>query len=123
MGGRATKRWRPPFLKPDQEDKNVSPSEIVDFVEQQGLRAIVRYGGDIDLIRRLLLAGFPVMVEKGFDPEPEELGWMGHYLLIIGYNEFEQAFVTMDSYLGPERVRKPTSTWTLFGSISTGCTW
>lgn len=90
------------FLKPDQEDKNVSPSEIVDFIEQQGLQAALRYGGNVYLIQDLLLAGFPVLVEKGFDPEPE-LGWMGHYLLVVGYNEFDRAFITMDSYLGPSQ--------------------
>jgi tetratricopeptide (TPR) repeat protein len=46
------------------------------------------------------------MVEKGFDPEPDRLGWMGHYLLIVGYDEFAGSFITMDSYLGPER-REP----------------
>jgi tetratricopeptide (TPR) repeat protein len=91
------------FLKPDQEDKNVSPSEMVEFIQQQGLEVELRYGGDVNLIRQLLLAGFPVLVEKGFDPEPEELGWMGHYLLVVGYNEFDAAFVTMDSYLGPSQ--------------------
>ncbi len=91
------------FLKPDQEDKNVSPSQMVDFIQQQGLEAVLRYGGDVNLIRQLLLAGFPVLVEKGFDPDPQELGWMGHYLLIVGYNEFDGGFVTMDSYLGPSQ--------------------
>jgi tetratricopeptide (TPR) repeat protein len=91
------------FLKPNQEDKNVSLTEMAGFVQQQGLEAVVRYGGDVPLIRNLLVAGFPVIVEKGFDPEPDELGWMGHFLLIVGYNEFERAFVTMDSYLGPDQ--------------------
>jgi tetratricopeptide (TPR) repeat protein len=91
------------FLKPDQEDKNVSPSEMASFVRQQGLEIVVRYGGDVHLIQKLLLAGFPVLVEKGFDPEPDRLGWMGHYLLIAGYNEFERSFVTMDSYTGPSQ--------------------
>jgi tetratricopeptide (TPR) repeat protein len=91
------------FLKPDQEDKNVNPSEMVEFIQQQNLEAVLRYGGDVNLIRELLLAGFPVLVEKGFDPEPERLGWMGHYLLVVGYNEFDGAFITMDSYLGPSQ--------------------
>ncbi len=91
------------FLKPDQEDKNVTPAEMVDFIQQQGYQAILRYGGNVHLIQRLLLAGFPVLVEKGFDPEPDRLGWMGHYLLVTGYNEFDRAFITMDSYLGPNQ--------------------
>ena len=91
------------FLKPEQEDKNVNPAEMVEFTRQHGLEAILRYGGNINLVRQLLLAGFPVLVEKGFDPEPAQLGWMGHYLLIVGYNEFEGALITMDSYLGPNQ--------------------
>ena len=91
------------FLKPDQEDKNVSPSEMAEFVRRQGLEAVIRYGGNVHLIQKLLLAGFPVLVEKGFDPEPDRLGWMGHYLLIVGYNEFDRALVTMDSYMGPSQ--------------------
>jgi tetratricopeptide (TPR) repeat protein len=91
------------FLKPDQEDRNVGPNEMVTYVQQQGLGVVLRYGGNVDLIRELLLAGFPVLVEKGFDPEPDRLGWMGHYLLITGYNEFEGAFIAMDSYLGPNQ--------------------
>ena len=91
------------FLKPDQEDRNVGPNEMVTFIQQQGLGVVLRYGGNVDLIRELLLAGFPVLVEKGFDPEPDRLGWMGHYLLITGYNEFEGAFIAMDSYLGPNQ--------------------
>ncbi len=102
-GWEGDQRQAAAFLKPNQEDKNVSLAEMADFVQQQGLEAVVRYGGDVPLIRNLLVAGFPVVVEKGFDPEPDELGWMGHFLLIVGYNEFERAFITMDSYLGPEQ--------------------
>lgn len=91
------------FLKPDQEDKNVSPNEMVAFIRQQGLEAALRYGGSVHLVQRLLLAGFPVLMEKGFDPEPDRLGWMGHYILVVGYNEFDRAFITMDSYLGPSQ--------------------
>ncbi len=109
-GWQGDQRVAAAFLKPDQEDKNVNPSEMAAFVQQQGLEVIVRYGGDVQLIRQLLLAGFPVLIEKGFDPEPDRLGWMGHYLLIVGYNEFEKSFVTMDSYLGPDRKESYTET-------------
>jgi tetratricopeptide (TPR) repeat protein len=56
--------------------------------------------GSITLLKRLIAAGYPVMIEKGFDPEPERLGWMGHYLLLSGYSDETQEFSTMDSYLG-----------------------
>lgn len=92
------------FLKPNQEDKNVNPSEMAEFIRGQGLEVVLRYGGDVHLIQKLLLAGFPVLIEKGFDPEPDRLGWMGHYLLIVGYSEFDRSFRTMDSYLGPDQI-------------------
>ncbi len=42
------------------------PYEMLDFVQTHTqLNGIVRYGGDIDLIRQLLAAGFPVIIERG----------------------------------------------------------
>ncbi len=89
------------FVKPNIEDRNVRPDELQAYVESLGYNMIVRVGGDIDLIQRLIDAGSPVMIEKGFDPEPDRLGWMGHYLLIYGYSKTDRYFWTMDSYLGP----------------------
>ncbi len=91
------------FLKPNGEDKNVSPWEMVDYVNNvaslmTNVQALYRPGGDFELIKRLLVADFPVIIEKGFDVE--DLDWMGHYLLLIGYDDNESVFYTYDSYLG-----------------------
>lgn len=88
-------------LKPNQRDKNVMPYEMVDYVNTQtNLRAIERMGGDLYTIKALLNAGFPVLVEKGFEPENiAKEGWMGHYNLVIGYDDAKQVFTTQDSYL------------------------
>lgn len=91
------------FLKTDPEDRNVRPDEIAAYVQSIGFGATVRVNGDIELLKSLLDAGFPVMIEKGFDPEPDELGWMGHYLVLTGYSDTAQEFYAMDSYLGPDR--------------------
>lgn len=89
------------FVKPHYEDRNVSPDELVDFVnENSDLKAAVYRGGDLDLLKRLLIAGFPVIIEKGYEPS-EWQGWMGHYLTIYGYDDAEQLFWSMDSFLGP----------------------
>ncbi|MGB1286468.1 MAG: hypothetical protein ACPG7F_08050, partial [Aggregatilineales bacterium] len=42
---------------------------------------------------------FPVIIEKGYDPDPQTLGWMGHYLLVKGYNDNTGMFSTHDSYV------------------------
>src|SRR5690606_6544700 len=87
------------WMKPHTEDKNVSPWQMVRFVhENTGLKALYRYGGTIDLLKRLVAAGFPVVIEKGFQPAGED--WMGHYLLLMGYDDAQQRFLAYDSYLG-----------------------
>jgi len=87
------------FLKPDAEDKNVSPGQMVRYVnENTGVRALVRYGGDLDMLRRLVLEGFPVVVEVGFMPEGYD--WMGHYRLIVGYDDNQSQLYVYDSFLG-----------------------
>lgn len=104
------------YLKPNGEDKNVNPSEMVDYVNNEvsqttNVRALYRPGGDFDLIKRLLVADFPVIIEKGF--EVEDLDWMGHYLLLIGYDDNEGVFYSYDSYLGHgnfEGLREPYPT-------------
>ncbi|PKN98682.1 MAG: hypothetical protein CVU42_10720 [Chloroflexi bacterium HGW-Chloroflexi-4] len=88
-------------LKPNNRDKNVMPYEMLDYVNNNtNLRAIMRMGGDLYTIKALLNAGFPVLVEKGFEPENLAAeGWMGHYNLVIGYDDTKQEFTTQDSYL------------------------
>ncbi|HLF25214.1 MAG TPA: tetratricopeptide repeat protein [Anaerolineae bacterium] len=95
------------FLKPDPEDKNVSPHEMVAFAQSQGFNALARINGSPDLLKRFLQAGIPVIVEKGFEPDPAD-GWEGHYELLIGYSDAKQEFVAMDSYTGPNQSVKYT---------------
>ncbi len=94
------------WLKPNLEDKNVSPGEMAAYVQQQqelpNLRAIWRYGGTLDLLKAFIAGGFPVIIESGYDVE--DLGWMGHYETVIAYDDTTQTFTVNDSYLGPGRV-------------------
>ena len=91
------------WLKPNPEDKNVSPWQMRAYVEERvaGVRALTRVGGDLTRLKTLIAAGFPVLIEAGYDPEPERLGWMGHYLLVYGYDDESAHFSTHDSYSGP----------------------
>jgi len=91
-----------PFLKPIPRDKNVMPYEMAAFVEEETeFKVVVRVGGDLDLLKRFLAAGLPVILEKGFEG-PNFEGWMGHYVLVTGYDDANQAFTTQDSFLGPK---------------------
>jgi len=91
-----------PILKPNPRDKNVMPYEMAGYVEDYtGLSVIVRIGGDLDLLRRLIAAGYPVLIEKGFEG-PGFDGWMGHYELLTGYDDARQRFTAQDSYILPD---------------------
>ena len=89
------------MIRPAYEDKNVSPTELESYVNNHtSLQAILLWGGDLGLLKQLLAAGFPVMVEEGLLPSEWE-GWMGHYLTLYGYDDASQTFSSMDTYLGP----------------------
>ena len=89
------------YMKPNPRDKNVMPYEMADFVrEETGLKIVVRVGGDLDLLKQFIAAGFPVLVEKGFDVPGKE--WMGHYEVVTGYDDASQRFIVQDSYIMPD---------------------
>ena len=86
-------------LKPFIKDRNVMPYEMLDYVQKNTeVDGIVRYGGDLDLVKRLVAAGFPVLIERGYIDANE--GWMGHYGLIVGYDDETQEVTIPDTYLG-----------------------
>jgi len=89
------------YLKPNPEDRNVSPWQIADYVNEQtpGFNAIARSGGTLEMVKRFVAAGYPVVIEKGY--ELPESGWWGHYLTVYGYDDEKQELYTQDSYLGP----------------------
>jgi tetratricopeptide (TPR) repeat protein len=91
------------FTKPNSRDKNVMPYELSDYVlEETGFEIVYRTGGDIELLKRLLAAELPVIIEKGFEGRDFD-GWMGHYVLVTGYDETERKFIVQDSYYGPDQ--------------------
>jgi hypothetical protein len=88
------------YLRPnlDVDDKNIMPDEMVRFVETQtDFNALTRVGGDVELIKRFLAAGFPVVIEKGHHP-PDDW-WMGHYMVINGYNDEKSRLTAQDSLI------------------------
>jgi tetratricopeptide (TPR) repeat protein len=98
------------WLKPNTEDKNVSPYQMIDYVNTQvpelNVYGKMRYAGNQEIVKRLLSNNFPVIIEKGYDPEPHDLGWMGHYLLVIGYDDARGVWITHDSYIGAKTTYK-----------------
>ena len=80
------------------EDPNISPQELVDFTNTtaEEADAIIRVGGDLDVLHRLIASGYPVLVETGIDVETDD--WLGHYRLVVGYDE--ESIIVYDSNYG-----------------------
>jgi tetratricopeptide (TPR) repeat protein len=90
-------------------DKNVMPYELADFVTYETeLSVVLRYGGDLDLVRRLVAGGFPVLIEKGYYEADYtgKVAWLGHYLFTTGYDDAAKEFIVQDAYLRPGEDRR-----------------
>jgi hypothetical protein len=93
------------WLKPFDEDLNVMPYEMANYAAQEaGLGAVVRNGGTLDLLKRMVAGGFPVVIEKGTlirETMSGQITWMGHYNLVVGYDDNTRQVITRDSYYSP----------------------
>jgi tetratricopeptide (TPR) repeat protein len=94
------------LIKPKREDRNVNIEELAYYVntQVQGLELQYRVGGDIEMLKRLMAAGYPVTVEAGYVMlESYWLNddrWAGHYLLLTSYDDTTQKFVAQDVFVG-----------------------
>ncbi len=92
------------FLKPNQEDRNVSPWQIEEYVNNistsSNLQAAAFSGGNLEMIKRFVANGIPVVIEKGYEPS-NATGWYGHYLTVFGYDDEVEEIYSMDTNLGP----------------------
>ena len=98
-------------IKPVNGDRNVNPEEMAYWVRNFAgwLRIEYRVGGDLDTLKHLLAASFPVIVESTTSLNPEDTGWpdddlwAAHYLLLSGYDDSTQTFTAQDTYRGPDK--------------------
>jgi tetratricopeptide (TPR) repeat protein len=95
-------------IKPILQDRNVNPEELRYYVRTQAgwLNMEYRVGGNLEILKRLLAANYPVIVESktSLDPNdalgPKDDLWAAHYLLLTGYDDGTQSFTIQDSYHG-----------------------
>jgi tetratricopeptide (TPR) repeat protein len=89
------------FIQQGKSDVNVMPYEMVDFVnDQTEFRALYRLGGDIELAKRLLAAGFPFIAEKGYYEKDYtgKVAWLGHYQFVTGYDDARGEVIVQDTW-------------------------
>ena len=103
FGDQVTQQQTASVLKPNPEDRNVSPDQMAAYVnEQTAHKALFRTNGTLETLKALIANGIPVIIETGIDPPGEFrwLGWYGHYLLIVAYSDEEESFWVYDSWFG-----------------------
>ncbi|HHV06498.1 MAG TPA: hypothetical protein GXX60_08300 [Anaerolineaceae bacterium] len=86
-------------LRTHDHDRNVMLAEMRDYVLENtdGLHAILRYGGDLQVLKALVSGGYPVLIERGHT-DPQD-GWMGHYSIIHAYDDSTQTVTSNDTLL------------------------
>lgn len=97
-------------IKPVLQDRNVNPEELAYYVRNFAgwLNVQYRVAGDLETLKRLLAANYPVIVESVTSLDPNDaLGptddlWAAHYLLLTGYDDAAQTFTMQDSYHGAD---------------------
>ena len=98
-------------IKPVNGDRNVNPEEMAYWVRNFAgwLRIEYRVGGDIELLKRLIATGYPVIIEGTTSLNPDDTGWIdddlwaAHYLLLTAYDDSTQTFTVQDTYRGPDQ--------------------
>ena len=84
-------------LKGGPDDKNVRLDELQNYLLTDGYGVVIGINGDLALLKRLLSNGFPVIIHTWLELDDG----IGHYRLVIGYDENTGEFISNDSYLGP----------------------
>jgi hypothetical protein len=99
-------------IKPVNGDRNVNPEEMAYWVHNYAgwLRMAYRVGGDVETLKRLIAASYPVMIEGTTSLNPDDTGWpdddlwAAHYLLLTAYDDATRTFIAQDPYRGPDKV-------------------
>jgi tetratricopeptide (TPR) repeat protein len=92
------------ILRPDNNDtgkgdeKSTPPEDIAAQAEQyDGLVAYYRPAGNIELLKKLVAAGFPVIVRTLYMPTDQ----VAHYRVIKGYDDTTGDIIDEDGFQGP----------------------
>ena len=89
------------FIQQGRSDVNVMPYELVDFVnDNTQFHALSRLGGNIEMAKSLIAAGFPFIAEKGYYEKDYsgKIAWLGHYQFVTGYDDVRQELIVQDTW-------------------------
>ncbi|GGO33439.1 C39 family peptidase [Deinococcus humi] len=76
-------------------DPQVSSLELAAYLGKFGLRSVIRYAGDVEVLRELVSRGFPVVVQQRLKSGSN----VAHFRTVYGYSR--GAFLLSDPLRGP----------------------
>ncbi|MCU0485288.1 MAG: hypothetical protein MUC85_04170 [Anaerolineales bacterium] len=78
------------LLRPNPLDVTIYPYEIENYISTQTqLNYLYRFGGDLEILRKMVRASLPVLLQKSYSGGGVD-GWAAEYALVTGYDDFEQ---------------------------------
>ncbi len=84
-------------LRTNADDKNVFTYEISDYMKKEyGVESKLMYGGNIQILKKLIANGFYVIVEDWLHPNED----IGHTTIIRGFDDEQGVLIADDSYIG-----------------------
>lgn len=83
-------------LKGINDDKSTPPDELAEKSKEYGLVPYYRANGSVDLLKRFIANGLPVVVRTRLDTEHD----FAHYRVLKGYDDTTGQFVQDDGFQG-----------------------
>lgn len=78
------------------DDKSTTPDELGAKAQEYGLTPYFRANGNINLLKRLVASGFPVLMRTLLEADKD----FAHYRVVKGYDDTTEEIVQDDSYQG-----------------------
>lgn len=94
-GASVTQAQAAAAMKDYPGDPQVTSLELARYLGRAGLQSVIRYAGDAELLRALVAAGYPVVVQQRLQRGSD----VAHFRTVYGYTAGQ--FLISDPLLGP----------------------
>lgn len=86
-----------PLVRPNDDAKHGKYERIIAYLHEQGLRATLMHGGDVETLQAFLANDIPVIVQQWLEMDSDPIG---HYRVVRGYDDERGIFRVNDSMFG-----------------------
>ncbi|WP_244898033.1 C39 family peptidase [Deinococcus indicus] len=89
-GTRVSQTQAAEAMKDYRSDPQVTSLELADYLGRFGLRSVIRYAGDAEVLRELVSRGFPVVLQQRLRAGSN----VAHFRTVYGYSQGRSWSVT-----------------------------